>query len=144
SSNSIVAFYIAAADTLGATTRFPALANDNAPVHECLVGFGDENPQGSFGSYHLWITKTNLTRWTQLLFLGNERHDCTIVNGTRVIYNAYGRYQGSPAKQDGVTTPDGLLCNYTWNLPDDDQLLGTTSFNSLHHPGNSPGDDPSL
>jgi hypothetical protein len=33
---------------------------DNEPVRECVVMFGDGNPGGSFGVYHLWITQTNM------------------------------------------------------------------------------------
>jgi hypothetical protein len=62
--NQIVAFYISATDSLGATTRFPALRpNDNEPVRECVVMFGDGIPGGSFGAYHLWMTQTNANRW---------------------------------------------------------------------------------
>ena len=46
SANTITAFYLAATDTKGAATRFPALLNDNAPVRECVVMFGDGNPGG--------------------------------------------------------------------------------------------------
>jgi hypothetical protein len=37
-----------AVDSLGASTRFPALLTDNSPVRECVVMFGDGNPGGSF------------------------------------------------------------------------------------------------
>ena len=67
----------------GATTRFPSLLKDNSPVRECVVMFGDANPGGSFGVYHLWITQTNATRWSQMTDLSNEGHDCTMVSGTR-------------------------------------------------------------
>src|SRR6185503_16416715 len=73
--------------------------------------------------------------------------DCTMVNGNRVIYNAQGQWQGSPAKQDFAPnpTPTGAaLCNYKWSFGDDDLFLGATSINPLHQPGNAPGDDPSF
>jgi hypothetical protein len=141
--NTIVAFYLAAIDTKGAVTRFPALVNDNAPVREGVVMFGDGNPGGSFGVYHLWLTQTNATRWANLSDLSNESHDCTIVAGSRVIYDAQGRFAGSPYHQ-GFDTPYGSLCHYKWIFPDDDALLGATSFNKLHQPGNGAGDDASL
>jgi hypothetical protein len=98
--NQIVAFYIAAADSLGAATRFPALPNDNEPARECVVMFGDGNPGGSFGVYHLWITQTNVTRWANLGNLSRDwNNDCTFVDGTRVIYNMGGRFSGSPYHQ---------------------------------------------
>ncbi|HXR03405.1 MAG TPA: lamin tail domain-containing protein, partial [Verrucomicrobiae bacterium] len=98
--NQIVAFYISATDGLGAATRFPAIrAGDNEPVRECVVMFGDGNPGGSFGVYHLWITQTNVTRWGSLSDLSNEFTDGTMVNGNRVIYNMGGRFAGSPYHQ---------------------------------------------
>jgi hypothetical protein len=141
-SNSIAAFYIAAADTQGAATRFPSLLNDNSPVRECVVMFGDSNPAGSFGTYHFWITQTNVTRWTQLADLSNEGLDCTMVCGTRVIYNAQGHFQGSPYHQT-FDTPYGRPCHYKWIFFDDDAFLGATSFNKLRMPG-ADGTDGSL
>ena len=142
--NQIAAFYIAATDHRGATTRFPAIrARDNEPVRECVVMFGDSIPGGTFGTYHSWLTQTNLTRWSNLGALSNEGNDFTFVNGSRVIYNAQGRYSGSPSHQ-GVDTPTGNLCHYKWTFPDDDQFLGTKDFNKIHQPGDAPGDDPSL
>ncbi len=142
--NQIAAFYISAADGLGAATRFPALRpQDNEPVRECVVMFGDGNPGGSFGVYHLWITQTNITRWANLSDLSNEGNDCTFVNNSRVIYNMQGRFAGSPYHQE-FDTPNGSLCHYKWEFNDDDQFLGATDFNKIHQPGNGPGDDASL
>jgi hypothetical protein len=119
------------------------LLTDNAPVRECLVRFGDANPAESFGDYHLWITQGNIARWNSLGDLSNESMDCTFVNDTRVVYNVQARYSGSPYKQN-FNSPTGNLCNYKWTFPDDDMLLGTTDFNKLHQPGNSPGGDASI
>jgi CotH protein/lamin tail-like protein len=142
--NQIVAFYISATDSLGAATSFPAIRpNDNEPVRECVVMFGDGIPGGSFGAYHLWMTQTNATRWANLGNLSNEGNDCTFVNNTRVIYNMQGHFAGSPYHQD-FDTPSGALCHYKWIFNDDDKFLGATSFNKIHQPGNSPGDDASL
>ncbi|HVU08842.1 MAG TPA: lamin tail domain-containing protein [Verrucomicrobiae bacterium] len=142
--NQVVAFYISATDNPGAAARFPALRpQDNEPARECVVMFGDGNPGGSFGVYHLWMTQTNATRWAKLGDLSNEGNDCTFVNGNRVIYNMQGRFAGSPAHQS-FTTPYGALCHYKWTFNDDDQFLGATSFNKLHQPGNAAGDDASL
>lgn len=142
--NQIVAFYIAASDNLNATTRFPALRpQDNEPVRECVVMFGDGNPAGSFGVYHLWLTQTNVNRWSNLSDLSNEGNDCTFVNGNRVIYNMQGRFAGSPYHQE-FNTPAGNLCHYKWEFNDDDKFLGATDFNKIHQPGNGPGDDASI
>src|SRR5208282_1729997 len=110
---------------------------------ECVVMFGDGNPGGSFGVYHLWITQTNVTRWANLSDLSNEGNDCTFVNDSRVIYNIQGHFQGSPYHQE-FNTPTGNLCHYKWEFNDDDQFLGATDFNKIHQPGNGPGDDPSI
>ncbi|MGA2245783.1 MAG: lamin tail domain-containing protein [Verrucomicrobiota bacterium] len=140
----IAAFYISAVDKLGAATRFPALLTDQSPVRECVVMFGDGNPGGSFGVYHVWLTQTNVNRWANLADLSNEGNDFTFVyDNNRVIYNALGHYSGSPFHQE-FDTPAGNLCAYKWEFPDDDKFLGTTDFNKIHQPGNSPGDDPSL
>jgi hypothetical protein len=141
--NQVVAFYIAATDKNAAATRFPSLRpGNNEPVRECVVMFGDGNPGGSFGVYHLWITQTNVTRWANLSDLSNEGSDCTFVNDTRVIYNLQGRFAGSPYHQD-FDTPVGSLCHYKWEFNDDDKFLGATDFNKIHQPGNGPGDDAS-
>ena len=142
-SGTIVAFYIAATDSTGVTTRFPALLTDNSIPRECVVMFGDSNPGGSFGVYHLWITQTNATAWANAGDLSNESWDCTMVCNNRVIYNAQGRFAGSPYHQD-FDTPYGSLCHYKWTFPDDDAFLGATSFNKIHQPGNGAGDDASL
>ncbi|HEY5911572.1 MAG TPA: lamin tail domain-containing protein [Verrucomicrobiae bacterium] len=140
---SIVAFYVGATDAGLGVARFPALRNDGAPDPECVVRFGDEEPGGSFAVYHLWITATNVARWSELSDLSNEEHDCTMVCGSRVIYNVKARWAGSPYHQ-GFDTPDGALCHYKWTFPTDDKFLGATSFNKLHQPGNGAGDDGSI
>ncbi len=143
SANTIVAFYLSATDSNSVPTIFPAALNDNSPARACLVMFGDGNPGGSFGVYHLWISQTNVTRWASLSDLSNEENDFTFVTGNRVIYNALGRYAGSPYHQD-FDTPNGSLCHYKWVFPDDDMLLGATDFNKIHQPGNGAGDDGTL
>src|SRR5437868_13196316 len=90
--NTIVAFQLLARDSNANYSTFPVNPHNNAPVPEGVVMFGDSNPSGSFGVYHLWITKTNSTRWSQLSDLSDELHDCTFVNGNRVIYNAEARF----------------------------------------------------
>jgi hypothetical protein len=138
--NTMAAFYISATDNLGATSHFPALLTDNTPTRECQIMFGDGNPGGSFGVYHLWLTQSNVTRWANLGNLSNEGIDCTMVEANRVIYNAQAHYAGSPVHQY-YDTPTGTLCSYKWIFNDDDQFLGATTFNKIHNPGNT-GNDP--
>jgi len=141
SANTVVAYYISAADHWGATNRFPALLTDNTPVRECLVLFGDSNPSGEFAVYHLWLSQTNVTRWANLGNESNEGVDGTMVYANRVMYNMQGHYAGSPVHQY-YDTPNGTLCSYKWIFNDDDKFLGATDFNKIHNPGNT-GDDPS-
>jgi hypothetical protein len=142
--NTLAAFYISAANSNSVATRFPTIRpGDNEPIRECAVLFGDGNPSGSFAVYHLWITQTNVNRWSNLSDLSNEFIDGTMVNGNRVFYNIGGRFAGSPYHQ-GFDSPAGSVCHYKWQFNDDDKFLGATSFNKIHQPGNSPGDDASL
>ena len=142
-SNHLAAFYISAVDKTSASSRFPALSTTNAPAPECVVCFGDNHDGGGFGVYHLWMTQTNVNRWTALADLSNEGNDCTFVNGNRVIYNMQARFAGSPYHQQ-FNTPVGNLCHYKFEFNDDDQFLGAKDFNKIHEPGNGPGDDNSL
>src|ERR1035438_6868399 len=64
--HALAAFYISATDSNSAAARFPGLLADNSPARECLVMFGDGNPGGSFGVYHLWITQANAARLASL------------------------------------------------------------------------------
>jgi hypothetical protein len=95
-----IAFVLLATDTAGTTNRFPELVADNAPVRECVVFFGEPNPTNLFGTYHLWLTQTNVNRWKALPIMGNEDTDGTLVYNGRVIYNMGGRYSGSPWHQN--------------------------------------------
>ncbi|MDB6034611.1 MAG: putative secreted protein [Verrucomicrobiales bacterium] len=138
--NVVVPFYISASDSFGAQSRFPALLADNSPVRECIVLFGDGQPAGSFGTYHLWLTQTNVDRWVNLGVVSNEGVDGTFVYNDRIVYNMSGRYAGSPYHQS-FNSPYGNACHYSWQMPSDDQVLGTSSFSKIHWPGNDIQDD---
>ncbi|HWD92650.1 MAG TPA: lamin tail domain-containing protein [Verrucomicrobiae bacterium] len=141
--NHVAAFFITAIDSVAASSRFPALSITNAPLPECVVCFGDNHDGGAFGVYHLWMTQTNINRWSSLSDLSNEGNDCTFVNGNRVIYNMQARFAGSPYHQE-FDTPVGNLCHYKFEFNGDEQFLGAKDFNKIHQPGNGPGDDASL
>ena len=136
-----VAFYLTATDKAGASSRFPALVNDNGVTPECVVMFGDPNPPSTFGAYHYWLTQTNVNRWVALPILSNEEMDGTLVYGNRVIYNMKGRYGGSPYHQVFDSPAGNAACHYKWSMPKDDLLLGGTSFNKIAWPGNDIQDD---
>jgi hypothetical protein len=142
-SGQVVAFYITATDQLDASSRFPELrAQNNEPIRECVAMFGDGNPGGSFGVYHLCLTRTNITRWANLGNISNEEIDGTMVQGKRVFYNMQARFAGSPVHQY-FDTPNGTWCSYKFSFNKDDRFLGATAFNKIHWPGNT-DNDPTL
>ena len=118
-----VAFYIEARDgaTTPTMTRFPA----DAPGRECVVGFGESVPAGSFDAYRLWVTQRNVTRWATREKQSNRGLDATFVIGNyRVCYNVNALYSGSPWHTPGYNSPAGSLCDYEVNLEKDDTVLG--------------------
>ena len=141
----VIAFLVQATNSLKASTLFPADLHDNSGLpRECVICYGDPSPFGSFGHYHVWLTQNWIDRWNSLGGISNEAHDGTFVDGGgRIIYNWTGRYAGSPYHQytgSPVYTTGGMH----WNMPDDDVMLGATSFNKQHVPGNGPFDDSTL
>lgn len=132
------AFYIAATDgsPVAATATFPA----DAPVRECLVRWGESLVAGALGNYRMWLTKTNVDRWTRREKLSNDPLDSTFVYGNfRAIYNAGSQYSGSPYHAPSYNGPTGNSCDYVCVLPADDALLGEQELNLLQ-PGNGGGD----
>lgn len=129
SSGTLVAFRIRATDahpTIPASSQFP----EDAPAREALIRYGDATPSGTFGAYRLWMTQANVAEWTAREKLSNEALDGTFVYGNfRVVYNAGGRYRGSPFIRPGYSGPTGNLCAYVWTTPKDDRLLGSDEFN---------------
>ncbi|HWQ90658.1 MAG TPA: lamin tail domain-containing protein, partial [Clostridia bacterium] len=121
-----VAFSIEAKDGSAriAASRFPA-----ETARECLIGFGESTPGGSFGSYRLWVTQANVNRWATREKQSNRGLDATFVyGGFRVCYNVDTLYSGSPFHTPGYNSPDGNACDYEVNFQKDDALLGVTDF----------------
>jgi hypothetical protein len=76
------------------------------------------------------MTQSNINTWTAREKLSNEALDGTFVYGNfRAVYNAGGRYRGSPFIRPGYNNPVGNPCSYVWELPKDDELLGADEFN---------------
>ncbi|MCX8157225.1 MAG: lamin tail domain-containing protein [Verrucomicrobiae bacterium] len=136
-----VAFVVVAQDGGGVQGRFPELLDDNSPARECVVRWGEPQPASAFGTYHLWLTASNVTRWVTLPVLSNEDIDGTLVYNGRVIYNMGARYAGSPYHQAFDGPAGTRACHYTWQMPSDDKLLGHASFNKIHWIGNDIQDD---
>lgn len=129
-------FHIVATNVLGKTTLFPA----DAPERECNIRYGDPIQTGILGGYRMWVSKTNVTRWTKRHALANDPLDTTFVySGSRVIYNAGSQYSGSPYHAPSYNSPTGSNCDYVVVLPADDVFLGETELNLLQ-PGNGGGD----
>ena len=142
SAGKLAAFYFEATDrhSPAASALFP----DNAPQRECLVRWGEPALHTGFGTYRMWLTAATVAKWVARPVLSNEELDVTFVYGDqRVVYNASARYSGSPFHQS-YSSPVGSICTYAMSVPEDDQVLGATSFNKLHAPGNNPGDDSTI
>lgn len=132
-----LAFYIEAMDGQGAAARFPA----DAPRREGVIVFGDTSRAGDFGTYHLWLTQTNLNRWRLREQSSNKQIDATFVyNDDRIIYNMGTLYSGSVFHWRNYNGPLGNLANYIMVMPEDDQFLGQTDF-ILNLPSNIGSDN---
>ncbi|MBN8249922.1 MAG: CotH kinase family protein, partial [Verrucomicrobia bacterium] len=139
--NTLVAFTITATDSAAtpAVRQYP----EAVPAYECLVRFGDAAVANAFGTYRLWVTRANVSRWSARPNLSNEPIPGTLVYGNyRAIHGAGYRFSGSPYHQQfSSPTSD---CHYVWRLPGDDRLLGSDNFNKIHAPGNGPFDDDTI
>ena len=123
SNNTLIAFYVEAADSHALTgrARFPA----NAPTRECLVRFNEPLDSRVFGAYRFWMTKENIAYWTVRDKASNKPVDATFLYGiSRVIYSAGMQYSGSPF-HSGYPVPinPGASIDYEANFPSDDTLL---------------------
>ena len=124
-----VAYYLEATDNFSprANTKFP----DDAPVRECLVGFGESTVAGAFGNYRMWITQSTVDKWAAREKNSNKPLDGSFVYGTnRVIYNIRTLYSGSPwhTANGPYTGPLGTTCDYEVNFPSDNLFLGSADF----------------
>ena len=125
----------------GRVSVYPA----DAPANECLVRFGEPALASPFGTYRLWLTASNVSRWSNRPFLDNEPLPGTLVLGNfRAIQFAQGRYAGSPAHQTSSASPVTGPASFSFDLAADDPLLGSDSLQKLHAPGNAPGADTTL
>ena len=141
----VVAFLVQAGDTSGGSTLFPKDLTNNAGIpRECVVGFGDPIPTGSFGHHHVFITQNWAQLWATWGGVSHELYDGTWVDGGgRIVYDWMGRYAGSPYHQY-LGSPATTVGGMHWVVPEDDQIFGTASLNKQHVPGNGPLDDNTL
>jgi hypothetical protein len=123
-----VAFHVQSSDngSPAVATTFP----NDAPTRECLVRFGETIPNtGRIGTYRFWITSATETRWRTREKNSNEPLDATFVYGnSRVVYNIGTLYSGSPWHTPGYNGPLNNMCDYVFQFPDDDLMLGANDF----------------
>ena len=142
-SGTLLAFRVFAVDNQAMTNRFPNYGPGfpgDIITPECLVRFGEPLPAtslGAYGTYHLWVTKTNRDEWTNRRGtmgsgpgLHNGLLDATLVyDDQRVIYNVCAGYGGSAHSVQSYTSgPDVNLCGYKIDGPADDVFLGSPSL----------------
>jgi hypothetical protein len=145
----LAAFYIEAGD--GAIPSLNARFPDDAPAREALVRWGALSEPGALGTLNMWMTKATYDTWSARNKMSNSPLDITVVwRGDRVVYNAGGRFAGSPFHTLGFNgspgvydTPTGHWCDYDVFLPDDDRLFGVTGT-KLSWPGNIGEDTTSM
>jgi hypothetical protein len=131
SAGKLVAFSIEARDSLGAVSRFPKqefLYPGDVLGRESLVYWGDGQPGGTFGTYRLWITQSNLDTWTRRVQIHNGPLDATFAYGNqRAIYNSGAHYGGSANRSGSYNGPTGSYrCKYSLDFPGDDRFLGAS------------------
>lgn len=124
-----VGFYIEARDghENAMTQYFPG----NSLEENGIIRFGERNSAGTFGNYHIWIGDENNVEWRTRAKLSNEVLPVTFVySDERVIYNATGRYRGSPFIRPGYQRPDNSSAmGMIYRFPSDDLILGTDKVN---------------
>ncbi|MDP6046456.1 MAG: CotH kinase family protein, partial [Phycisphaerae bacterium] len=126
-SNDLVAFYVEGTDSHGIspmTTRFPTASDGEAHVM-----FGQSGWGGTFGTYRFWMTEADRVEWANRQKLSDEPIHGTFVYGDfRAIYNAGGRFRGSPfIRSNG--DPESKDTSYVFYVPKDSRVIGSTSFN---------------
>lgn len=118
----IAAFAVEAADAAStpATSRFPGPPPTGAPPLECLVRFGDTLAPGVFGTYRLWVSATNVARWTARETRSDEPVDATFTyDDYRTVYNATVGYRGNWRSFD-----DYRNAAYAVGFPQTERVLG--------------------
>ena len=133
-----VGFMIEAVDAhrLSLASSFPS----EKMLGEAVIRFGESQPSGTFGHYHVWVGPENLSEWTRREKLSNELVPVTFVYGSdRVIYNAGGRYRGSPFIRPGAAAPDSNAANaMVYRFKSGELLQGS---NKINLDGLEPGRD---
>jgi hypothetical protein len=138
----MIAFYVQAGDQAipSATATFP----NDVPARECLVRVGELQPTGNYPVYRVWTTRATMNTWNSNSKLDNSFNDMTFVLGnSRVIYNAGGRYKGSPYISPGYCGITCGRCGYSFTFPADDLFLGEQDL-VIDWPGGHRGETTAL
>jgi hypothetical protein len=138
----MIAFYLQASD--GGLPSASATFPNDAPTRECLVRVGEFQPTGNYPVYRVWMTQKMLNTWNSNPKLDNSFNDLTFVLGnTRAIYNAGGRYKGSPYISPGYCGATCGRCGYSFTFPSDDLFLGEQDL-VIDWPGGHGGETTAL
>jgi len=142
SSNTIVAFYIVAADL--SSNRISSIYPNKGYGYECLIRFGDSQITNSmFGNYNIWMTSSNYNIFTNINPLSRKEIPVTFVYNNRIIYGATLSYSGEiDFDQSGNPIPNRN--SYTIKFPEDNLFLGNNIMEKLRSPGDLPDDDTTL
>jgi hypothetical protein len=140
--STMIAFYLQASEQAlpSASASFP----NDAPTRECLVRVSELQPTGNYPVYRVWMTQKTLHAWNSNPKLDNSFNDITFVLGnTRAIYNAGGRYKGSPYISPGYCGVTCSRCGYSFTFPSDDLFLGEQDL-VIDWPGGHGGETTAL
>jgi len=125
--NDLVAFYVEAVDSHATSpvyNRFPTASDGEAHVM-----FGQSSRYGTFGTYRFWVTEADRSEWASRQKLSDHPIHGTFVYGDfRAIYNAGGRFRGSPFIRS-AGNPETMYTSYVFYVPKDSRVIGSTSFN---------------
>ncbi len=139
-SRELVGFHVQAGPSEAPLSRLPGSLGSGG---DGLVRFGEPAGDSEFGTYRLWIGRENLQEWNSRPQLSNEPLDSTFVYGDfRAVYNAGGRYRGSPWLRHGYSGPASSQASaLVVRFPKDRPFLGTDKLNL---DGMEPSRDPTL
>ena len=101
----------------------------------CLVRWGEPEPGGTLGGYHIWMTKATFDKWSDTsgrVEFHNGNLDTTVAYGVqpgveRAIYNVGAHFAGSAFHSVIFNNPTGNDCGYVCDIPPDDRFLGSIS-----------------
>jgi len=139
--NTVMEFYVEAADGAGNITQFPPLVPPDAPStvlkNLAIYRVGDKQSVGSKPLYRITLTRDGETALNTRRSLSNHLVPCSFVlNEQKIFYNCGQRFRGSPwIRGNGVG-------GYAWSgirirFPADDKLFGAIEEINLDSSGHT-------